>query len=141
MIEWHIRFVGALMLGIVFIHVFFPRWFRWGEELPRLGPLNRQIFVVHTIFVVLLLVLLGLLLLVHSSSLLAAGGLGRAIFHGMAVFWGVRLLVQLWFYDRSLWRGHSGKTMIHIGVTMLCIYFTAVFVWAGLSTAASTTPP
>lgn len=141
MIEWNIRIVGALMLGIVCLHFFFPRWFRWGEELPRLGLLNRQIFVVHTIFVVLLLILLALLLLVHSSSLLAAGGLGRAIFFGMAMFWGVRLLVQLCYYDRSLWRGHTGKTLIHIGVTMLCLYFAAVFVWAGLSIPASPTPP
>lgn len=79
--------------------------------------------MVHTIFVVLLLILLALLLLVHSSSLLAAGGLGRAIFFGMAMFWGVRLLVQLCYYDRSLWRGRTGKTLIHIGVTMLCLYF------------------
>lgn len=140
-IDWHLRIIGALMLVIACVHAFFPRWFRWREELPRLGLLNRQIFVVHTLFVVLVLVLVGLLLLLYAEALLKAGELGRAIFHGLAFFWAIRLLVQLWYYDRSLWRGNRSKTILHIGVASLCVYFAVACAWAGFSTPSLTTPP
>lgn len=140
-IEWHLRTIGVLMLVTACVHALFPRWFRWREELPRLGLLNRQIFVVHTLFVVLILVLLGLLLLVHAGAMLKAGELGRDIFLGLALFWAIRLLVQLWFYDRSLWRGHRPKTILHIALVMLCLYFAVACAWAGFSAAGSTTPP
>ena len=39
--------------------MFFPRQFRWREELARLSLLNRQIFLVHTFFIVLVVTMMG----------------------------------------------------------------------------------
>lgn len=134
-IEWHLRAIGALMLLIAGVHAFFPRWFHWREELSRLGLLNRQIFVAHTVFVVLTLVLSGLLLLVHAGAILRSGELGRVICLGLGAFWTVRLAVQLWYYDQTLWRGNPARTWLHVVVTSLCLYFATACIWAGLSTS------
>ncbi|MBY0114395.1 MAG: hypothetical protein K2Y21_16415 [Phycisphaerales bacterium] len=134
MIEWHLRAIGLLMLLIAGVHAFFPRWFRWREELNRLSLLNRQIFVVHTLFVVLILVLVGLLLLFHAGTILRSGELGRVIYLGLGVFWAARLAVQLWYYDRTLWQGDTAKTSLRIIVSGLCVYFATVFVWASFAT-------
>jgi hypothetical protein len=134
MIEWHLRAIGLLMLLIAGVHAFFPSWFRWREELNRLSLLNRQIFVVHTLFVVLILVLVGSLLLFHGGTILRSGELGRVIYLGLGVFWAARLAVQLWYYDRTLWQGDTAKTGLHALISLLCGYFTAVFAWASFAT-------
>ena len=55
----HLRITGALLLGLAAAHVAFPRRLHWKEELARLSPLNRQIFLVHCLFIVLMLVMMG----------------------------------------------------------------------------------
>ncbi len=138
MMEWNIRIVGCLMLIIACLHAFFPRWFHWREELPRLSTLNRQIFVVHTLFIVLILVMFGLLFLIHARTMLSAGELGRLVFFGVGVFWATRFVVQTCYYHPSLWRGSSARTAIHVLVTILCLYLAAVCFWGGIATADRT---
>ena len=48
---------------LVVVNLFVPARFRWREELARLSLMNRQIFQVHTIFIVLTLALFSALLL------------------------------------------------------------------------------
>ena len=57
-VTFHLRAAGVLLLTLASVHVFFPRRFRWREELARLSTLNRQIFQVHVLFIVLILVMM-----------------------------------------------------------------------------------
>ena len=68
-----------LLALLVVVHAFVPRRLRWGEELPRLSLVNRQIFEVHTFFIVLVLALSSTLLLTSSDALLAPSRLSRAL--------------------------------------------------------------
>jgi hypothetical protein len=127
--EGHLRTTGLLLLLLAALHPFLPRALGWKEDLRRLTLVNRQIFLVHVGFIVLLLVLLGVLTFSFASELAAPSRLARAVLGGLAIFWGLRLATQLFVYDRSLWRGSSRNTAVHVVASLLWSYFTAVFAW------------
>ncbi len=125
--EWHLRIAGALQILLALLHLAFPRRFQWKEELARLSPLNRQIFMVHTFFICVVLVLFGALSLLAPETLLEPTRLARLVLGGIATFWGLRLLCQWFVYDASLWRGQRFNTVMHVLFTLLWLYLTVVY--------------
>lgn len=128
-LEMHLRVAGCLLLLLASLHPFLPKELGWSTDLAKLTLLNRQIFLVHVAFIVLTLVLFGLLALCFAAELAAPSPLARAVLGGLALFWGLRLLTQLFVYDRTLWRGHRRNTAIQVAAVLLWLYFTAVFGW------------
>ena len=108
-------------------HVTFPKRFQWKEELARLSPLNRQMFKVHVFFIVLVLVLFGALSLLLADELLSPSPLARALLGGFTLFWALRLYVQLFVYERALWRGNRLNTAVHVVFTAFWTYLVAVY--------------
>jgi len=126
----HLRLVGVIMAGLVVANLFVPRRFNWTEELGRLSLLNRQIFQAHSIFLILMLGLFSALLLICTDALLEPTTLARAILTGLTIFWGLRMLMQWFFYSPETWRGHRLHTAMHWGFSVTWIYVTAVFATA-----------
>jgi hypothetical protein len=126
-LEWQLRFAGALQIALAAIHVTFPKRFRWNEELARLSLLNRQMFLVHTAFVCVVLLLFGTLSLLAPELLLDATPLARFVLGGIAAFWLLRLFVQWFVYDSSLWRGDRFNTLVHVAFTLMWAYLVLVY--------------
>ena len=127
--ELHLRLAGALQLVLAALHLGFPRRFDWTSELPRLSLLNRQIFVVHTVFIGLVVLMFGALSCFAAPALLEPTPLSRLVLGGLAVFWTVRLAVQWLVYDARLWRGNAANTRIHLALTALYVYLPGVYGW------------
>ena len=53
----------------------------------------------------------------------------RLLAAGLALFWGMRLFIQLFVYDSKLWKGKALETTVHIVFLILWSYFTGVFLW------------
>jgi hypothetical protein len=123
----HLHAGGVAMALLVVVNLFVPSRFHWREEMSRLSLVNRQIFQVHTIFLVLTLGLFSALLLTCAGALLEPTRLSRAVLIGLTTFWALRMVVQWWFYSPSLWRGHTFNTCVHYGFSVLWIYLTGVF--------------
>ena len=123
----HLRIVGLAMAGLVVLNVAVPAKFHWREEMARLSLLNRQIFQAHSIFLVLTLGLFAALLLTSADTLLEPTRLARAVLIGLTVFWGLRMLMQWFFYSPRVWRGHTFNTVMHVCFSVLWVYVTAVF--------------
>ena len=115
------------MLLLAAAHIYFPKRFGWKEDLRRLSPLNRQIFVSHCLFIVLVLVLFGSLSIFCAESLVQPGPLARAVLSGLVFFWAVRLFVQLFVYDSNLWKGNSFNTAMHVLCSSMWSYYVAVY--------------
>jgi hypothetical protein len=130
MLSLHLKMVGTLLLSLAAAHAFFPKRFRWREELARLSLLNRQIFVVHCFFIVFVLVMFAIWCLCYTEVLRTPAPLARGVLGGMAAFWALRLVVQWFVYDRSLWRGHRFNTAAHVFFSLLWAYFASIFGWA-----------
>jgi len=123
----HLRIVGLIMAALVVVNFYVPVRFRWREEMARLSLLNRQVFQAHSIFLVLTLALFSALLLTCAEALVEPTRLGRAILVGLTVFWGLRLLMQFFFYSPRIWRGHRFNTVMHVVFSATWLYITAVF--------------
>lgn len=123
----HLHVGGLAMASLVIVNLFVPSRFHWREEMARLSLVNRQIFQVHTVFLVLILALFSTLLLTCASELLEPSRLSRAILLGLTIFWGLRMAVQWCFYSSELWRGHRFNTIVHVAFSVLWVYLTSVF--------------
>ena len=127
--HFHLKTIGFMLLLLAFLHLFFPRRFGWGEELRRLSLLTRQIFLVHFFFIVLILAMFGSLSLFATDLLLETRPLNRLLLASLAFFWIARLFIQLFVYEKSLWRGNRFNTIVHILFTFLWSYFAGVYAY------------
>jgi len=124
--EIHLKVIGGILVALALVHVIFPRYFNWGEELKKLSLINRQMMEVHTFFLALMVFMMGLLCLVATSDLIHTN-LGKIISLGFGVFWAIRLVVQFFWYSSRLWKGKIFETVVHVLFTMLWVYLSVVF--------------
>jgi hypothetical protein len=122
----HLRIIGFVFMALALVHLIFPRYFRWKEQLTGLSLINRQMMQVHTFFIALVVFLIGLLCSTSATDLVETA-LGRRIALGLGIFWGLRALVQWFVYSPDLWRGKRLETTIHILFSLLWVYCTVVF--------------
>jgi hypothetical protein len=88
------------------------------------SPIIRQIFVVHSVYIVGVLLLFAALTLGFASDLASGKGLGRFLAAGIAVFWLFRAPVQLLYYDASLRRTNR---LGDIAFTTAAIFLTVAY--------------
>lgn len=129
--EIHFKIISILLMALALVHVIFPKYFNWKEELKSLSLINRQIMIVHTFFIALVVFLMGLLCLLSTAELIETK-LGKTISFGLGIFWLIRLFIQFFGYSTALWRGKKFETTIHILFSLLWIYLSVVFIWTAV---------
>ncbi len=124
--EIHIKIIGGLLAVLATAHVIFPKYFDWKKELHGLSLMNQQMMKVHTFYVALTVFLMGLLCLTSASDLVNTK-LGKTISLGFAIFWTLRLFIQLFGYSPDIWKGKTFETTIHVLASMFWVYLSVVF--------------
>lgn len=124
--ETHLSVIGSILVLLGIVHAIFPRYFKWGQELKHLSLINRQMMQTHTFFIALVVALFGVLCITQAKDMVSTP-LGRNIALGLAMFWGLRLIFQLFVYSPKLWRGKVFETLVHIVFTIFWVYMTVVF--------------
>lgn len=124
--EIHFKIIGIVLIFLALVHVIFPKYFNWKLELNKLSLINRQMMVVHTIFIALTVFLMGLLC-VSSSNELVETNLGKTVSLGLGIFWLVRLFIQFFGYSSKLWKGKRFETIMHVLFSLMWLYFSIVF--------------
>jgi hypothetical protein len=122
-----LKIVGVLLMLLSLLHLTFPKYFNWKQELSSLSLINRQLMYVHTFFIALVVFLMGMLCLNSSAELLNTS-LGKQISLVFAIFWSVRLSIQFFGYSSKLWRGRRFETTVHVLFSVFWTYLSAVFV-------------
>lgn len=115
-------------MALALIHVIFPKYFNWKEELKPLSLINRQMMTVHTFFIALVVFMMGLLCLTSSIELIETK-LGKTISLGLGIFWSIRLFIQFFGYSSELWKGKTFETTVHILFSLFWTYLSVVFLW------------
>jgi hypothetical protein len=128
----HFLISGYTLIFLGLVHIGFPKYFSWKDELKSLSLINRQMTKVHTFFIALLLILFGLLNIFEHLTLQNTA-LGKTICLGMAFFWLTRLIFQFFVYSPKLWRGKRFETLMHILFTSLWIYLITIYSLSYLS--------
>jgi hypothetical protein len=129
--EIHFKIIGSLLILLALVHVTFPKYFKWKQELNALSLANRQIMYVHSFFIALMVLLVGLLCLTSSGDLVNTT-LGKRISLGIGIFWGARLLIQFVGYSSKLWKGKTFETTVHVIFSLFWTYLTTIFITAYL---------
>jgi len=111
-------------------HFDFARRFGWSRELKRISLLTRQIFWVHTAFLMLVLAGFGGVSLLCADDLLAPSTLSRTILGGLSVFWMARLYCQFFVYRTEHWRGNNLNTVAHVLFSLLWTFLSMVYITA-----------
>ena len=120
----YIWLAGAVQLFIVAMNVPLPRVLGYREQLARVSPIIRQIFIVHSIYIVLVLIGFSLLCFRFASQLAGESPIGVFFSGCLAVFWTLRLIIQLFYYDAKLKRTYR---TVHLAFTLAIGFLSGVF--------------
>lgn len=104
--EFWVRVAGVGLLLIVVANFIAPKMLGYRENLARCDRFFGQVFVVHAAYIVLTVGAMGAFCLWRPAFFLEGGEVGRALAGFLAVFWGSRVVLQIFFYDRAVKRRH-----------------------------------
>ena len=95
---------GAIQAAIVLANFPLPTKLRVREGIAPLPCFLRQVFIVHWIYIVLTVALFSALCFLFPRELAGASLLGRFLSGFLALFWGLRIVLQLLYYDAAVRR-------------------------------------
>lgn len=124
--ELHLKIIGVLLMLLALLHVIFPKYFKWKDELSLVSHINRQMMYVHAFFIALIVFLIGMLCMTSATELTTTK-FGKRISLGLGIFWATRLFFQFFVYSQLLWKGKKFETTVHILFSLLWTYLSAVF--------------
>src|SRR5579872_5667341 len=121
---WMIRGIwagGAVHVGIMAGNIPLPKRLRVRDRLAGVPRFVRQIFYVHWIYIVIVLALFAALCFGFAPELAGASALGRFLSGFMAGFWLLRIVLQVFYYDRAVRRANWGLDMIYMGSLIVLV--------------------
>ena len=103
---------GVIHFCIVVANLFAPARLRYRQELAPVTPIIRQIFFVHSAYIVLVLVGFTLLCFIFPEELTGRTKLGHALCGFLAFFWMLRSFLQSFYYDPGIKRANRGFNVL-----------------------------
>lgn len=107
-----------------------PYVLRWGEELKRLQPFNRKIFLNYYFYVGGMILLWSVLSLFLQVEILEGGVLAAVIVAVMLVFWLTRILVDIFYFSSSDWP--EGRYFLIGRVLLSGVFFYLTITYASV---------
>ncbi len=132
MLAWLLFAAGVAQFGILIASAMVPFRLNWRTELRSLSRLHRQMYWVYGGYVVLSIAAFAILSILHARELAERSGLARGVCSYIAVFWGVRVVLQAVFDVKehlSVWWLKAGYFVL----TVLFAILTLVYAWAAVS--------
>jgi len=121
--------VGQTLIALLNFKL--PDIMHWRPDLANLPLLLREVFHVHAWFISITLLLFATLTFRFAVEL-PHSALGRWLCLGIAVFWGIRTVIQVAYYSSSHWRNGPAQLTCHVVLLLVYGGFTFVYGAAGL---------
>ena len=121
---WMIRAIwgaGAVHIGIMAANIPLPRRLLVRERLAGVPRFVRQIFYVHWVYIVIVLGLFAALCFGFAPELAGASAMGRFLSGFMAGFWLLRIVLQVFYYDREVRRENQGLDLLYLGALAVLV--------------------
>jgi hypothetical protein len=122
-LETFLMVAGILHFGILIASALVPKVLDWRGELRKLPPLFAQLVWVHGGFVVLTIIGLGTISVLNAAELASGTLLARSVCGFIALFWGIRLAVQFFYFDAT---PYLTKLPLKLGYHALTVVFTCL---------------
>jgi hypothetical protein len=117
--------IGQLLLAAG--STFIPQALGWREETAKLAPLLRQVFWTYAAYILVINACFGLISTFAPAWLLDGSPLAAAVTGFMAAYWGGRLAVQFFYFDRAGMPRGRLFTLAEIGLVTLFAFLTVVY--------------
>jgi hypothetical protein len=122
---------GVAQFGILIASALVPFRLNWRTELSSLSRLHRQMYWTYGGYVVMSIIAFALLTVFNARELAERSGLARGVCGFIAIFWGVRVVLQGVFDVKAhltAWWLTAGYVLL----TILFATFTLLYGWAAL---------
>ena len=118
----------ALALGSIAI----PRVLGWQEQTKKFRPLLRQVFWTYAAYIWVTNICFGLISLFSPGVLLDGSPLARMVCGYITCYWGARIGIQFFYFDKS--DAPTGRFFVvsEIGLVSLFVYLTGLYGWIAL---------
>jgi hypothetical protein len=125
-------FIGGIgQLCVLIASAMVPFRLNWRAEIQCLPRLHRQMYWVYGGYIVLSIIAFGLISLTSAEALAGGSRLARSFCLYVAVFWGIRLILQAVLDVEAHLTAWWLRLGYH-GLTALFLYFTAIYGWKAL---------
>jgi len=124
---------GAIQTAIVLANAVLPAKLNVHKGMASVPRSLRQVFVVHWIYIVLTVSLFSLVCFFFARDLAGGSRLGRFLCIAMGGFWGLRLPLQLFYYDAELRRENRALDLAYV---LALVALIAIFGAAALASRA-----
>jgi hypothetical protein len=121
---WMIRAIwaaGVVHVGIMAANIPLPGRLRVRERLTGVPNFIRQIFYVHWVYIILVLGMFAALCFGFAPELAGASGLGRFLSGFVAGFWLLRIVLQIFYYDREVRRENRVLDTLYLGALIVLV--------------------
>ncbi|HAX71536.1 MAG TPA: hypothetical protein PK152_01385 [Anaerolineales bacterium] len=116
---------GVFHLAIAIFHLFFWRIFRWKEDLTSLTRINRAVVQILNLCLTFMFFVMAFISFFHSAELISTP-LGRTILASIALFWILRLILQVIFFGMR----HRISILFIIVFTVGASLYLIPFFWS-----------
>ncbi|MBC8184761.1 hypothetical protein H8E88_27015 [candidate division KSB1 bacterium] len=89
---------GIYNLGFAVFHIFFWKIFRWKADIRSVIKINKGIMYVMNLCLIYVFLFFGYISIFHNDMLLSSK-LGTTILIFISVFWFLRAIEQIFFFD------------------------------------------
>jgi len=121
---------GIGQLAIVGGSLAIPRVLRWSADVAQLRPLTRQVFWTYAGYIWGTNLCFGLISTFAPQWLLDGTSLAAAVSGFIAVYWGVRVVIQFAYFDRNDAPSGLLFRVAEYVLVGLFIFFTATYGYA-----------
>jgi hypothetical protein len=128
-IEVHLWVAAVLQWLVASSNLFAARIFAYREELAKLSPFVREVFIVQNIYIMTTVAMFGIVSIFFTTELAGGSALGRFLSGFLAIFWGGRIIIQLLFYDQAVKHSRPIANLVFLATF---IYLCGVFAVACL---------
>lgn len=120
---------GILHLLIASANFFLPKKIDLQANLQKVSPFIRQIFHVHTVYLVLVSFFFSSLCFLFPEELTSGQPMGRFLSAFISIYWFLRVSIQFFYYDPGIKRKYPIPHW----------FFSAAFLYLGVVFAISAT--
>ena len=124
---------GILHLGTLLGSAQVPRELKFREDLPKLNPMLRHWVLVSGGYIVFNIIAFGVISLTLSQTLTSGSPLARAMCGYIALFWLIRLAIQLFWFDAKPYLRNWFLRIGYHGLTLVFAWHSLIYGLAAIS--------
>lgn len=122
---------GVGQLGLALGSLALPRVLDWKADTAKLKSLTRKVFWTYAAYIWVTNVCFGVLSVAAPGALLDGSMLSRAVAGYVTVYWGARVSIQLFYFDRA---DSPSGVRYRVAEALLTIFFVALTLVYGYAT-------